>query len=124
MRAKSLLSVLGLLFLGITLPLLIIATQQKQEIRQVAADQKGNVQFTNLQPSVYDALVANYSGDHIINVTGSNHTLVLGITVQPKQSSLLRSITNPVILIGILLAGIVVGGGIVAGLLWWKMKKK
>ncbi|HEV2339981.1 MAG TPA: glycoside hydrolase family 27 protein [Patescibacteria group bacterium] len=36
MRAKSLLSVIGLLFLGITFPLLIIFTQQKQVIIQQA----------------------------------------------------------------------------------------
>jgi hypothetical protein len=91
---------------------------------QAKTDSNGKVQFTNLKSGMYDVLVTNYPGDHIINVVGNNHTLVLGITLQPQQNNIMQALVNPFVLIGMLLLGIIIGGSVVAGLVIWKIKKK
>lgn len=98
-----------------------VATTHPQKAK---TDNLGRVQFTNLQPGIYDALVSSYSGDHIINLAGSNHTLILGITLEPHQNILLKNLANPVSLIGMVIVGIILGSGTVAGLLRWRGKKK
>ncbi len=70
---------------------------------QGKTDSGGHIQFTNLQPGVYDATLKNYEGDTILNVNGKNHVLVLGMKVSPKGDGI------PFLLIGILILGIVIG---------------
>ncbi len=95
-----------------------VATTQPKEGK---TDNQGRVQFTNLQPGIYDALVTNYPGDHILNVRGNNHTLILGITVEPQQNLLTRAFSNPFVL---LLLGGILGGGAIGLFLWMRRREK
>jgi len=89
-----------------------------------AADSSGMVQFTNLQKGVYDAVITennNKVGENIINVSGTNHVLALSINLAAQKNNPLLKNTqsfftaienNPLLLIGALIFGIIIGVGI------------
>lgn len=92
---------------------------------RVTTDAKGTAQFSNIEPGIYDATVANYVGEKILNVSGNNHVLVLGIKVAPQRTPLLLKMQdNPLLIAGILALGIIVGVGVAIFFIWLKRSKK
>ncbi len=80
----------------------------------------GVAHFSNLVQGLYDVVIkedVNKVGEEVINVTGSNNVLSLGINLTTQKSnplmrkpSLLNSISsNPLFIIGILIIGIILG---------------
>ncbi|HVZ59067.1 MAG TPA: hypothetical protein VG935_04930 [Patescibacteria group bacterium] len=74
---------------------------------------KGIVQYTNLQPGIYTATVQGQRT--IINVTGKNHILSLGIKLKPESFSLF-GVTFSIIILVIACAIVILGLGIGIGL--------
>lgn len=71
-------------------------------------DATGTVQFTDLKSGVYTATVANHEGDNVLNVAGNNHVLVMGIKLKTPQN-ISSNIFTPLVLVGTLLIGIILG---------------
>lgn len=84
---------------------------------QGKTDTAGKVQFQNIQEGVYATTVQGYAGDTVLNVTGKNHVLVLGIKLQKQQSIFL---SNPFVIGGLLVSGIIFG----SILMWVFLRKK
>lgn len=104
-----------------------IATKDQE---QAITDSTGVAHFSNLKQGLYDAVVnegRNKVGEIVINVTGANHVLAVGINLafqktNPllKTNSLINTITtNPLIPVGILIPGIILG--IVIAILVFKL---
>lgn len=89
---------------------------------QGVTDKNGRVQFPNIPSGIYDLLVSNYPDDHIVNITGNNHTLALGITVGNKKKESQNS-QSTLLFIFCIAGAFLVGGAIVAGIMYWKFKK-
>lgn len=95
----------------------------------------GKVQFTNLPAGIYDATVEENNmkvGENIINVSGANHVLTLGISLKGEHnnpllkgsSPLLTTLgTSPLLIASFLLVGVAVGTGIAFLLVRLKGKK-
>ncbi len=92
----------------------------KENNQQATTDITGTAHFSNLKSGVYDAAVKqgfNKVGETIVNVSGQNHVLSLTINLDAqknnplmKAGSFLASLaTNPLLLIGMLVIGIIVG---------------
>lgn len=103
----------------------------------LTSDTTGTVYFTNVKPGIYSVTAkdqGNLEAKNIINVSGSNHNLVLSIKLQPQQqqpqhnispkpqSPLLQS--NLLLIIGILVLGIIVGISIATILILLRRNKK
>lgn len=95
------------------------AISMKKQL-QATTDNTGTAHFSNLQAGVYDAIVKqgfNKVGETIINVSGSNHILTLGINLETQQNNPLMKTqsvfstitTNPLFLLGSLVVGVIVG---------------
>lgn len=80
-------------------------------------DTQGKIQFTNIVPGVYDVQVQGYSGDTIVNVTGKNNVLVLGIKLRKSQANIF---SNPFFIGGLIIVSIFIGGII----MWFLLRKK
>lgn len=87
---------------------------------QAITDNTGVAHFSDLKQGLYDAVVnegQNRVGEIVVNITGINHVLVVGINLafqktNPllKTNSLVNTITtNPLILVGILILSIILG---------------
>ncbi len=110
-----------------------VANKKQQ---QATTDATGAVQFPNLQPGIYDATVEENNtkvGESIINVSGQNHVLTLGINLKDQQKNpllknanpLLKTLaTSPLLIAAILLVGISAGTGIALLLTRLKRSKK
>lgn len=68
-------------------------------------DKSGRVQFLNIPSGVYQQTAEGFSGDTIINVTGPNKVLVLGIKLTPAEKNYLivAGIAGTLIIIGIII---------------------
>jgi len=87
--------------------------------QQGTTDATGTVHFSNLQAGIYDATVMENNtkvGETIINVSGQNHVLTLGINLKADQNNPLLKNTNapiktpgmsPLLIGGIVLFGII-----------------
>ena len=95
----------------------VSGTQQQQ----ATTDATGTVQFSNLKTGIYDATIEENNtkvGENIINVSGANHVLMLGINLKGEHNNpLLKSAhpllttlaTSPFLIAGMLLIGVTVG---------------
>ncbi len=65
-------------------------------------DKLGNVQFSNIESGVYEITVANKTDKNILNVSGRNHIITLGIKLQPEEQMIslmnLKNIIMPLII--------------------------
>jgi len=68
-------------------------------------DKSGRVQFLNIPSGVYQQTAEGFSGDTIINVTGPNKVLVLGIKLTPAEKNYLIILgsAGTLIIIGIVI---------------------
>lgn len=90
----------------------------------------GIVNFSNVTSGIYDVQVAGYTGENILNINGPNHTLVLGINVSQQQGNQLPVKQNkqtlpfslPLLIGCVLIVGILIGGGVFAGILFFLKK--
>lgn len=57
---------------------------------EATTDKSGRAQFLNIPSGVYQQTAQGYAGDTIINVTGPNKVLVLGIKLTPAQKGYLN----------------------------------
>jgi hypothetical protein len=85
--------------------------------KQATTNTEGAVHFTNLQAGIYDATIEENNtkvGERIINVSGANHVLTLGINITGEQNNPLMKKANPILKIinpsPILIASLVLGG--------------
>jgi hypothetical protein len=115
-----------------TITLTTVSSKNKQ---QASTGNTGTVHFSNLQTGVYDASVTrgnNKIGETIVNVSGPNHVLTLGIDIDTqknnplmKTGSLIASlVANPLFLIVTLIVGIILGVGIALLIIKLLSKKK
>ncbi len=93
----------------------------KQNNRQGITDNSGTASFANLKSGIYDAIIKhdnNKVGETIVNVSGANHILSLTINLDTQKNnplmkgggSFLASLTtNPLLLLGVLVIGIILG---------------
>jgi len=95
-------------------------TVSSKDTKQATTDKTGTAYYSNLKKGVYDAVVKegfSKVGETIVNVSGPNHTLTLAINLDTqstnplmKMGSLLGALTsNPLLLVGVLTLGIIVG---------------
>jgi hypothetical protein len=113
-----------------------LTTVSGKNKQQETTDPTGTVHFSNLQAGIYDATVMENNtkaGETIINVSGQNHVLTLGINLKGqnnnplfnKSGSVLGAATSsPVLFAGILVLGILVGIGIALLVVKLKGRKK
>lgn len=103
-----------------TITLNAVSEKNKQE---GTTDTAGTVHFSNVQAGVYDAVVSKgftKVGETIVNVSGPNHILTLGINLDTQKNNPLMKLgsmfttlmANPLFLVGILIMGILVGIGV------------
>lgn len=100
---------------------IMLTSVSKTNNQQATTDSTGTAHFSNLTSGVYDATVKqgfNKVGETIVNVSGANHVLSLTINLDTQKNnplmkaggSFLASLTaNPLLLVGILVIGIIVG---------------
>ncbi len=112
-----------------------LSSVSTKNLKQASTDNKGIATFTNLQAGVYDAVVTkgfSKTGETIVNVSGPNHVITLGIDLSAQKNNPLMKLgsivtyitTNPIILVGILIAGIILGIGIALLLIKLLEKRK
>ena len=100
-----------------------LSTVSSKNTQRAITDNTGAVQFLNLQTGVYDAVVTQKqrkTAETIVNVSGKNHVLSLGIDLSTqntnpllKSGSVMTTLTaNPLFLIGALIVGVIVGVGV------------
>ena len=98
----------------------ILNSVETKKQQQVKTDNTGIAHFSNLKAGVYDAVVQQgftKVGETIINVSGPNHVLTIGINLDAQKNNPLmkaQSIinvlsTSPLLLVGMLVVGILVG---------------
>ena len=99
----------------------ILTPVSKKDVLKKKIDTKHTVHFENIASGIYDVTVENNNkkvGETIINVSGSNHILTLGIDLDTQknnplmkdaQSFFSKISNNPLILGGILLFGVIFG---------------
>lgn len=102
-----------------------LTSVSSNKLLRTTTDTNGLAHFANLQEGIYDAVIANNSNNKIdetiINVTGKNHVMTLGISVAEnldtsKLKNAWQILSNhkwtPLLSIGMLLLGIIIGTGI------------
>lgn len=102
----------------------ILNSVSDKKQRQAISDQTGLARFLDLPPGIYDATVMENNtkaGETIINVNGQNHALTFSINLKGQENNpLIRNhgsvlgvaTSSPYLFIGILAAGVGIGGGI------------
>jgi hypothetical protein len=99
----------------------VLTPVSKKNITKTKIDKNNSVHFANLTPGIYDVTVESNNkkvGETIINVSGENHTMQVGIDLDTQknnplmkdaQSFFAKISNNPLILGSILLFGIILG---------------
>jgi hypothetical protein len=99
----------------------ILTPVSKKNVSKAKPDGKNTVHFENIPAGIYDVVVENNKkkvGETIINVSGASHTITLGIDLDAQknnplmkdaQSIFSKISSNPILLGGILLFGVILG---------------
>jgi hypothetical protein len=101
-----------------------LSSVSSKTLQQQATDDNGSLHFSNLQEGIYDATIKKNNqklDETVINVSGKNHVMTVGLSVEDniekaKLKNMWSSLTNlesaPLLIIGILLLGVIIGTGI------------